>query len=249
MAITPSGKTRVMVAQTFGNPLSEGFEHHDPNQQEHSEIEQNNSTMDNGSSLETEDALNEDVGENEAMPENNPMSLKNDSNSAITNDSTGKKKTLTNYVFSKLESWGYPGRRLQEFKSKFVKETVSAEGIKDVQVEIPDKKYPGRDGITETVENDELKEISQEVNKLFGLNFGGAERSDGKWTIKFTSQKITSDEEEGMAHDNLDEVYGTPSGSGKEKRPGKAKVAFTVQEMFDSQKDNIVSQLRKITGA
>ena len=106
-----------------------------------------------------------------------------------------------------------------------------------------------------TVENEDLASISKEVSQAFGLNFVGAERSDGKWTIKFTSQKMSEDEDS-MNHDNLDDVYGVPSAKGK--KPGKGKMAltfdgmskfainqeevgFTTQEMFEAR--NSVSKL------
>lgn len=243
MAITPSGKTRVMVAQTYSNPLSEGFRSQSIDKPIDEPIDKPIDKTDGQSSsnLETEDALNEDVG-GSGLAEGKEVGSANEIEAP-----QEKKKTLANYIFKKLENWGYPGRRLQEFKSKFVRESVSAEGVKDVQVEIPDKKYPGKDGITDTVENEDLKQISQEVSQIFGLNFSGAERSEGKWTIKFTSQKMTTDEDE-MNHDNLDEVYGTPSAKGK-KSPGRGKIAFTVQEIYDQKKDVLVNKLKNIHGA
>lgn len=246
MSITPSGKIRVMVAQSYGDPLSEGFNLRS--------IEDQN--QENSPSFETESALNEgegDFSEESVNIDNNidndndndPMGDSighNDSESNLQNESKDNKKTLSNYVFNKLEGWGYPGRRLQEFKSKFVRETVSAEGVKDVQIEIPDKKYPGADGITDTVENSDLKEVSQEVNRLFGLNFNGAERSDGKWTIKFTSQNLSTPEDEEVYNDNLDDVYGNPSKPGSKKN----KVASTVQEIFNKNKTDLVKKLARM---
>jgi len=232
MILTPSGKTRVMVAQQSmtDNPLSGG----------HGEVPNvEKQTM----PLSTEKAMDEDVGIAKAPSESGmPPETSNTPNTAPAE----KKKTLTNYIFKKLESYHYPGRRLQEFEKKFVRESVTPEGIKDIQVEIPDKKYPSPDGVTDSIEEDDLKEMAGEINKMFGLNFNGAERSDGKWTIKFTSQKMSSPDEEGkMIRDNLDEVYGTPSGN--KAKPGKGKVASvpSLYEMIDSKKDQIVSQLMK----
>lgn len=243
MAITPSGKIRVMVAQSFSSPLSEGFSQDSIQEQQSSPMQEEGAVKEFSppQEMDTEDALNEDVGGDVPSPDNSSGEIEPKEN----------KKTLSNYIFKKLESWGYPGRRLQEFKTKFVRESVSADGIKDVQVEIPDKKYPGPQGVADTVENDDLKQISQEVSEYFGLNFNGAERSDGKWTIKFTSQKMT-DPEEGMSHDNLDEVYGTPSaGKGKKQPIGttKSKMAYTQQEMFNQSKEAIVKKLMNRTGA
>jgi hypothetical protein len=225
MALVPSGKTRVMVAQNYGNSLSEGYSE-DP--------------ISSGGggpiSFDTEGALNDEVGEaptSDIEPQVEPQQ-----------EMGAKKKTLTNYVFKKLQEWGYPGRRLQEFRSKFVKETVSAEGIKDVQIEIPDRKY-SETGPAGGIENEDLKSIAAEVNKMFGLNFNGADRSDGKWTIKFTSQKITNPEDE-MPRDNLDAVYGTPSGA--DSQEGRPIAAHTLREMIKAAKDSIVKRLKKSNG-
>jgi hypothetical protein len=239
MILTPSGKTRVMVAQNFSSPLSEGYG-------SSPDVEKEKATA----PLSTEKAMDEDVGipsETQDVPPSlpdQPSPTSPSSSSPVSPEK--KKKTLSNYVFEKLESYGYPGRRLQEFKAKFVRESVTPEGIKDIQIEIPDKKYPDQTGVSDTIENDDLKEMAGEINKMFGLNFNGAERSDGKWTIKFTSQKLSSPDEEGkMIRDNLDEVYGTPSGN--KAKPGRGKVAFvpSLHEMIDSQKDQVVSQLIK----
>lgn len=237
MGLTPSGKIREMVAQTYFNPLYE-------------------TEKDKDSSFNTEEVMNEDIGVDDGISSSNGNVVDNSLKSDDLNnpkegnedlgDSSGKKNTLTNYVFNKLKNYGYPGRRLQEFKPKFVKEKVTADGEKDVQIEIPDKKYPGPDGIADTIENDDLKEIVNEINKQFGLNFNGADRSDGKWVIKFTSQKLSEETSDNIVKDNLDEVYGTPS---KGKKQGKDnKIAFTVQELINQNKNSLVEHLKNIKG-
>jgi hypothetical protein len=236
MDIVPTGKTRVMVAQNFANPLSEGF---DGSSIDESPIE------DEGISrpFETEDAMEEDVNATNGV--NDDVSIQPGEEQDLAPKENGR-KTLTTYVYEKLQSYGYPGRRLQDFKAEFVKESISPEGVKDIQVVIPDKKYQDEKGFTDTIENEELKEISHEVNQLFGLNFNGAERSDGKWTIKFTSADLASPEEE-ISHDNLDQVYGKPDKSKTEQqRPVKA--ASTLTEMIKEQKHKIVNNLKKMIG-
>jgi len=224
MSLVPAGKTRVMVAQNFSDPLSEGASLDPISEQGSGPLSQ---------TLEAPEAPQEQSPPPAETPTPSPK----------------KKKTLTNYVFEKLESYGYPGRRLEEFKKKFVRESVSPEGIKDVQVEIPDKKYPGPDGFADTIENSDLKEIANEVAQHFGLNFNGAERSDGKWTIKFTSERISNPEEEeaGLMRDNLDEVYGKPAGGTND--PAQKRVAKTHRELIKEAKEEFVKQyLHKIYG-
>jgi len=231
-----------MVAQNFSNPLSEGFG------------ESSIADEDLSRPMETENAMEEDVGNTNGIDDvngiddtngvNDDVSIQPGEDEALAPKENGR-KTLTTYVYEKLQSYGYPGRRLQDFKAEFVKESISPEGVKDIQVVIPDKKYPDEKGFTDTVENEELKEISHEVNKMFGLNFNGAERSDGKWTIKFTSADL-SDPEEDMTHDNLDQVYGKPDKSKAEQKPMKAASSMT--EMIKDQKDKIVNKLKYMIG-
>ena len=234
MDIVPTGKTRVMVAQTYSNPLSEGFGGMPINNEETSQA------------LETSNAMEEDIG-GESNGINDDVSIEpgEEQNLAPKEKENGR-KTLTTYVYEKLQSYGYPGRRLQDFKAEFVKESISPEGIKDIQVVIPDKKYPDEKGFTDTIENKELKEISHEVSQMFGLHFNGAERSDGKWTIKYTSADL-SDPEEEISNDNLDQVYGKPDKS-RQERQKPIRSASTMKEMIKDQKDKIVKTLKKMIG-
>lgn len=234
MAIVPSGKMRIMKTQKFANPLSQGFGGNTSINQNIPEFETEGS-LDEDISLESVDRLEEK--QDQMGGPKDPM------------EPTNKGTTLTDFIFKKLESFGYPGRRLQEFKSKFVKESVSPEGVKDIQVEIPDKKYPDETGQTESIENEDLGVISKEINQRFGLNFNGAERTDGKWTIKFTSAKITNpDAEGGMVRDNLDEVYGNPSKPGNRGQEQKPIAAYTLREMIKAGKDGLVGKLNKTIG-
>lgn len=239
MTLVPVGKTRVMVAQTISSPLAEGFEgglmSSEPSEPSEPSIRPD---------FQTEEALDEDVTDGqEGMDGTNGVA-----NNGIDDTAVPQEKTLTNYVFKKLTSYGYPGRRLQEFKSKFVRETVSPEGIKDIQIEIPDKKYPGADGVANTIENEDLKEIANEINEAFALNFNGADRSDGKWTIKFTSEKLNDPDEANVIHDNLDEVYGKPSVSKQRDSRGKRVAGNTFRELIKESKDEFIKIFTKAKG-
>ncbi len=152
--------------------------------------------------------------------------------------------TLTGYIFKKLQEFGYPGRRLDEFKKKFVSEDISPDGTKNKVVEIPDKYYPGQDGITKTVEDSDVSNIAKEIQQKFGLHFNGAKRSDGKWSISFTSANVQKDEEAPIA-DNLDEVYGNPLKGDKGRRRESVK-ASTLGELMKESKDNVFDKLNKI---
>lgn len=225
MVIVPSGKTRVMVAQNFSTPshLSEGFggsnvadEKGGPRSLDLDDTELNvDPISEHGQRLDTENAMDDDIGETSI---NDDVSIAPEEEDQLSPKES--RKTLTSYIFEKLQGYGYPGRRLQEFKSEFVKESVSPEGVKDIEVVIPDKKYPDEKGFTDTIENEELKSIAHEVNQAFGLNFNGADRAGGKWTIKFTSANIVDPDAESISHDSLDQVYGKPDKGGRsEKQP------------------------------
>lgn len=235
MAIVPVGKLHLMEAQTINNPLMDGAG--------------GPSMSNNIPSFETEEGLNEEVEETGGPEPQVDIGGPQEEIGGVEEPTEGR-KTLTNYVFKKLENYGYPGRRLQEFKAKFVRETVSPEGIKDIQIEIPDKKYPNAKGQTDTIENEELSSISKEINEMFGLNFNGAERTDGKWTIKFTSADNSDPTDGDIVRDNLDEVYGTPNKSKNEthgRDPMKTQ-ARTIYEMIKENKSKVISELEKISG-
>ena len=185
MTLVPSGKARAMVAQQFKNAQLGGYD-------SPSLMDQGGGPMKEvsdpagapfgpedqgpaGPTLDTEGAMDEDLGAEPTV--NDDVSMTPGEEQSLAPKET--RKTLTSYIFEKLESYGYPGRRLQEFKSEFVKESVSPEGQKDIEVVIPDKKYPDERGFTDTIENEELKSIAHEVNQTFGLNFNGADRAGG----------------------------------------------------------------------
>ena len=255
-----------MVAQNMGNPLSQGFDSVGIDGQQGGPLKPSidptesdpmgapmgeQSPLDPASSLDTEGAMDEDLG---TEPVNDDVSIGAEDESEMAPKET--RKTLTSYIFEKLQSYGYPGRRLQEFKSEFVKESVSPEGQKDIEVVIPDKKYPDEKGFTDTIENEELKSIAHEVNQSFGLNFNGADRAGGKWTIKFTSANIANPEEEAISHDSLDQVYGKPDKGSQPGKPGQkpaigakpAVAAYSIHEMIKAGKNNMVRTIQKMTG-
>jgi hypothetical protein len=241
MALVPSGKIRKMVAQSYGNPLAEGYSTDSISERDRGQPELD--TQGAGQpEFDTQGAMDDAVS---AGQPDSAMDSSAGGDGAVGTVDPGKPKrrTLSGYVFEKLESYGYPGRRLQEFKSKFVRESVSPEGVKDIQVEIPDKKYPGPEGVADTIENEDLREIASEVNQMFHLNFNGAERSDGKWTIKFTSETINNPENE-VVHDNLDQVYGKPAGNGQPVGSQKAACP-SLPEMIKMAKIDMVSELMR----
>lgn len=231
MAITPAGRQRLMVSQVISTPTAPGFNNGEPQ-------------------LAPEDVPAEGMGNDlpdiPEVPEEVPESPEEGLH-GIPEDND---PTLTDYIFKTLEGFGYPGRRLEEFKKKFVKESVSPDGTKDIKVEIPDRHYPDEMGNIKTVETEELGKIVQDINSKFGLNFNGAERSEGKWLINLTSAKREEDGDGSMVRDNLDEVYGTPSGNGSPNVKKETTVsAFSQQSLLTATNKNARSQREMITAS
>jgi hypothetical protein len=249
MTIVPAGKTRVMVAQSFASPLAQGYS-------DEPKLAPDKPQQDTEALPDVPQVINKDSAEYVVDPEAeemNPPELESqpDEMGNGVAEPNGK-ETLTDFIFKKLESFGYPARRLQDFKSKFVTETVTPEGIKDLKVEIPDRYYPDEQGNIKTIESEDLAGIVKEIQNKFGLNFNGANRSDSKWTINLTSaKKPTGEEEQGLQRDGLDEVYGSPgksSGASKSKKDKGANQvrAFSQPEIIKGGKNELVNELVKI---
>lgn len=234
MSISPAGKTRIMKAQTFANPLANPLANNDQEPYAPDISQLSKSLTDDTPELNEETSV-------EDIPSATDISTDEDIPSI--EEPKNEKKTLSDFIFKTLEGFGYPGRRLEEFKKKFVEESISPDGIKDIKVEIPDKYYPNEMGQTKTIETDDLSKIVSEIEKTFGLNFNGAKRSDGKWTINLTSAQKSEKNPEEMTRDNLDEVYGTP----KAKKDQNIQ-AYTQKELISMQKDSIVTNLKNIIG-
>jgi len=220
MAIVPAGKMRLMFAQNINNPLYE--------------------TPDPGESFTPpEETPEEDLSYDQELNR-----LKNRD---FVEEEETQNNTLSDYVFKKLQEFGYPPRRLEEFKKEFVSQDVSADGTENVEIKIPDKYYPNpTTGETKTIETSDLKKIVLEIKNNFGLNFNGAHRSEGRWTIDFTSSEVSTqeDEEEQGFNDNLEDVYGNPAAKNKKKK--RISKASTIEEMIIKNKNAIVEKLKKL---
>lgn len=239
MTLVPAGKIRVMVAQNISNPSSEGYTGGVPAETPVRPEEEMNAASPADPSLEMEEPMGDPMGEQIEEPMEGqveePISKKG-------------KATLTDYIFNKLQEFGYPGRRLEEFKKKFVDQSISPDGTETIQIEIPDKRYPDPNtGQADTIETEDLGQLVRDVNSKFGLNFNGAHRSEGRWSIDFTTSEVTSENgEEDMVRDNLDDVYGTPAGGKKDdSRFNKDAVMET---SIKEAKDKIINQLKTIIG-
>ena len=214
MVIAPSGKRRVMVAQSFSSPTA---------QLGHGDDDFAGITQEDVPGLDAATQLEEKVDdverEQEAGREPQPGSDRHD---------------LAQYIFDKLQGFGFPGRRLVEFRSKFVKQTISSDGAKQVEIVIPDSYY----GAGKQISDGDFNTIVKEISHKFKLFFEGAERSDGKLVIKFTSVSTDEGNGEEFEEDELSRVYGNP---GQNLHPDKQ--AYTIHEMIKNGKFSMVDSL------
>jgi len=235
MSIIPSGKHRLMVGQVISDPLNEKYNDG-----------QESLAIDSSPHFLSEKALNDEVG----IPDSNLEGKNNKSLNQEEGKESIQSKTLSEHIVKILTGFGYPYRRLSEFKKKFVKEKIGPDGSKDIQIEIPDQYYPDAQGNIKTVENDEVISISKGISDKFDLNFNGADRDGGKWIIKFISpiSKKDGKEESEIPIDNLDEIYGSPASSISRKST-KDKKALTSNELIkEAKSDELINSLKKIIG-
>jgi hypothetical protein len=224
MVIPPSGRRRVMVGQTYLDS---------PIQQQ----ETNGIDIGGANPNDVVDSLrrNQMVDQVDSAKDSQEREQEQDNGF----DHEGQGSDLTDFIGKKLQSFGYPGRRLHEYKSKFVKQVISAEGEKEVEVTIPDSYY----GKNRPISDEDFKRMVGEIKHKFGLFFTGAERSEGKLSIKFTSSNIdaTAGEEEPI-EDELSKVYGQPGSKDSAKQKSR-RTAHTIHELIGQYKDAQIENL------
>jgi hypothetical protein len=220
MVIAPSGKRRLMIAQTYMDPT----------------LQQDGAPIDDavgfggapGMGQSPAEQLGQEVEEvqrEDEMPEEGTTEA-----------------DLTDYLFNKLQEFGYPGRRLQEFKSKFVTENIAADGNKTVEIVIPSTYY----GKNKEVPDSVFGKFIKEIEKKFNLFFDGASKAEGKATIKFTSVNQKDDPDQMVEEDELSRVYGQPSKDSISNE--RHTTASTIYELIGDQKDDMMEKLAKIIG-
>jgi len=192
--IVPSGTKRKMFAQSLLE---------DPAQEV---------SLQDGSHFLTEDEL---LGYDQGSPSIEEQTEQ-------TEQINGDSPDINQYVFQKLESWGYPPRRLQQFEDGFLDERIYSGGGKEVTIVLPDRYWGKKARLTD----DDIKATIQDIQNQFGLLFVEAKRTNKQITLEFTSQGASDSEEEEVETDILDEVYGTP------KKGKKKATAISTSEMI-----------------
>ena len=150
---------------------------------------------------------------------------------------------LTEYIFKKLEGYGYPPRRLEEFSEEFVVEKIYPDGFKEITVTLPDKYF----GMRRRLPERDVQEIVNEIQDQFKLALTQATRKEKKIIMEFNSQaKLKHEEQEkqqlGTPQDDLDEIFGV-KGQKKERQKRQAK---TIKEMIKESRSFLIHQLTKL---
>lgn len=234
MRIVPAGTKRYMVAQSDQDQGNMGA--FSVGQEQQGGQEQ---AVETG---EMKPALEAPVAEQPVQPETPPAEEVSAEPVAGTEEipAEGEESDLTEYITEVLQGFGYPPRRLEEFEKEFINEKIYSGGIKDVAITLPDRYY----GTRRRISDKDLSKLVNQIQQQFGLNFVDAERKDKKLNINFSSKQQQGEEDENaVAGDILDEVYG-PSDGGKKKQKSK-KEAETLAEMIKTSKMDFFTLLEK----
>lgn len=166
------------------------------------------------------------------------------------------KPDILEYIYKVLEKLGYPPRRLEEFSDEFIEEEMFPGGIKDITVTLPDRYY----GQKKRISDKDLSNIMNQIQKQFGLTLTQATRKEKKAIMNFTSQPQEQEEVE-VPGDDLDEIFGTQKGAENNKakaatspknnlktlkNPKRKKEAQTIHELVKENHSNLMEKLLKV---
>jgi len=155
---------------------------------------------------------------------------------------------LNEYIFEKLEGFGYPPRRLEEYADEFIKEDMFPGGNREVKITLPDRYYGQRTRLSDK----DIKQIISEIQERFQLSMILASRKEKKVVIDFTSQAApTAAEEQASGKgDDLEEIFGEKkqkSKLGMRAKPAKPKKeAQTMNEMLKLSHNDLLQQILRI---
>lgn len=220
MALVPSGKRRLMIAQ-MGPAMQQG--------------------------LDSVDIPNEAAALNEAeqVPGEEQIEIDELQNDVEDVQEEAGPPSLTKFIFNFMaEKLAYPPRRLQEFKSQFVNEQGAKGQPSKYTVTLPDQVY----GKEQEIPAEMLKFLVNGIEQKFGLSFVDYKRADLKLILSFSSEDPAARQslEEGPG-DILDQVYKSPGGKNKGSSNLSA-TASTLNEMIKENKGSMAAYLQKVLG-
>jgi len=221
--LVPNGKRRLMVAQTAPSPTA-GM----AGEMDLSGVEAGNTQFSDQQGQGQGDPQAEAAAGAAQDPAGQMESEVQQQGAA--QQSQGQEGDVSKTVFDFLVGLGYPPRRLQEFKSRFVSESGSANAGTTVTLVCPDQVY----GQDMQIPRAKIKELVQMVEQRHGLSFQDYKRANQELTLSFMTADAAAQQsmQDNSVGDILDQVYGKPAGAGKGKG-GKPPVrAQTMQEML-----------------
>lgn len=219
MPIVPSGKKRVMEAQ---------------------------STLGMGSQWGVPDSgMSQDQAPSQEAPVEQPVQTDMQFGQEDAPQKTEEGEDLREFIMKKLEGFGYPPRRLESFSDEFVEEEIFPGGAREVTVTIPDRYY----GTRKSLSDKDLTQIIEEIQAKFGLTMSSAKRSEKKAVLQFQKQpkgKAKGDEEV-VQRDDLDEIFGKPKSAKPQKNEKTAQtITELVTSNRDNLFERLLSTLPKI---
>jgi len=229
MVIAPSGKRRVMEAQSFTEPTMQSGQDASPlnfgDTSNMPMLDNQNPEM-NAYNLDmAQDAIDSEM--EEQQPEVDDSKVDGD---------------LTMFVFKKLTELGFEPRRLQDYKSKMSQTSIDRDGNETVDVVIPNKAPNGG-----KIDKDKfVRPLIRDIQRQFGLHFDGAQEADDNWTAKFTSVAPEPEGQTDATQDVLDRAYGKASDKSDSPGDSASRHANTIYELIKNGKDELANSVLKL---
>ncbi len=258
MPIVPSGKRKLMVAQTQGGSqlASEGVDYQGLGELTAkpkgaapapeavpAEAEQVDPALQNKENPAADPAAMENAVDPaiEGDPSQNAEGMQD---TDISNGKESLRKFVESFYSQKLK---FPPRAVRDHRNDIISRDVDAEGHSNIRIVIPNEYY----GTGDEFGREDVIQFAKLIRQKFELFFMEA-KDDGKvWTFQFDSRQPESgvDPSE-MAQDPLAPFLGKGTGSGDESgakktgKPGmKNKKANTIHELLKKNQDSLIERL------
>jgi len=234
MAIVPSGKRRLMVAQTMATPeygIGEDFGSPGSTPAESVVAPQNPQEAQN---IQDPQDPTQDQEPGNKITNETPEPAKN-----------GEQASLRKFILSfYADVMNFPPRSVMKHKEDIVVRDIDAEGQSSISIIIPNEYY----GSGNEFDRDDVARFANTIKEKFDLFFMGA-KDDGKvWKFEFTSREPENQlDAEEMEEDPLASFLGQGSGDvdDKSKKPrSKARTASrSMHELVKYSRNELLERL------
>ena len=160
-------------------------------------------------------------------------------------------QTLLKYIISVFSKspFNYPPRRLQQYKDKFIQQTLHPGELKSVKITLPDEYY----GTGNPLSDSDVVKIKNGISQRFELKFNSGSRKQRKLILDFSSIGPQAQAAQAAAQnpneDTLDQIFGKATNESKNnKNPkiNKNKFAQTHQQMLKTASNILFQKLLKV---